>query len=545
MSIRIGPDGSIIKEEGGNTPIQATPSRPITPPRPAPVVPPRPIMRQESITSEYERKIDDMLHADVVTATQQLESDHAFGNLEATYLLGRLFFDRIFVAPNYSKSIEYWEYGAARGDINCERGLADCYFYGRGRPEDDSRAYSMYSDIFRRNPQDAISMYMIGRMTAYGWGVSKDPIKAIPIFERAWSAGYAKAADAIGAIYEFVFEQTYDNVMTALKWYQRGVERGDIRSKYHLGRVYVEGYYGVDKDEARGFRYWLEAIDDIDALTALMLYTKDGFLQQSELKFIMDTAERRADYGFSELQMWIGDAYERGRDCEKNNQKAIEWYEKAIANGEYEAAWRLGCDYKHAWNGFEENIELAYKYYRIGADADNDNCLRSLGDLLDDEYIPSLQPGESDRLRKYCLERRAQKGDSWAISRLGTALMNGYSPFKEDKERAIQCFEQLIGDENNDHSLDLVDLYIELRKTNKYSQIVPCLERAEKKYENSDYFLGLINYKYGMIYRDGIGVSRNLELAHNYFLKSHAKGYNDAKEALEHFKKGIFGWKLV
>ena len=168
--------------------------------------------------------------------------------------------------------------------------------------------------------------------------------------------------------------------------------------------------------------------------------------------------------------------------------------------------------------------------------------------MLSDEYIPGLAPGESERMQKKCLERRAQKGDKYAIASLGNSLMNGYRPFEEDKERAILCFEQIVGKEEGnstlDHNLDLALLYIELRKTEKYDQLIPCLQRAAQ-FHNTEYYKGWIDHTYGVIYRDALSVQKDLSKAHDYFLSALEKGFEPAKEDLSHFKKGFFGWKLV
>ena len=548
MSIRIGSDGTIIKDDTPQSPSNHTPMQTTT--RPVPLAGTA-VQQRTNYISDYELQMTDLLHNDFATAKEQLERDHAFGNSTATYLLGKIYFDRIFVAPDYSKAISYWEHGSSFGDLNCKRGLGDCYFYGRGREENNAEALKIYNDILRSNPQEYISMYMVARMTAHGWGVNKDIQRAISQFEQVWNGGYYKAAGELGEIYQFEFQQSRDDIMTALKWYQRGAEKGDLRSCYRLGLFFTLGDFGVPIDEVRGYNYLLKAIDDVDSLKFLLLSIINDqvdVLSSQDIARIFAVAERRAEYGFSELQLWLGVAYGDGKGCVQSKEKALYYYEKALAGGEYQAAWRLGNNYKLGWQGFDIDFQKAYKYYRIGAEADDNNCLQSLEGLLSDEYIPGLEPGESEHMQKYCLERRAQKGDKHAISTLGNSLMNGYRPFDEDKERAIQCFEQLAGNEGNDsfldHNLDLALLYIELRKTNKYNQLIPCLQRAAQAH-NTDYYKGWIDHTYGVIYRDALGVQKDLSKAHDYFLSALEKGYEPAKEDLSHFKKGIFGWKLV
>lgn len=555
MSIRIGPDGTIIKDDSQQPQTVPTYTPPTTRQVPSPRIP---VQHATNYLSDYELRMTDLLHSNFSAAKEQLESDHAFGNLTATYLLGKIYFDRIFIAPDYEKAMSYWEHGASLGDLNCKRSLGDCYYYGRGREENNAKALEIYNSVLAINPQEYVAMYMLARMIVNGHGVRKDVQRALSLFEQAWNGGYYRAAGEIGEIYQFQYQKTREDIMNALKWYQRGAEKGDAWCCYRLGLFLTGGDYGVQIDEERGYGFLLRAMDYAQAINYLLLsiITADyqNFRSPVEvltgdiINLIFSEAERRAEYGFTDLQMSLGDCYGDGKGRVQSSEKALYYYEKALANGEYQAAWRLGNNYKLGWQGFEIDLQKAFKYYRIGAEADDNNCLQSLEGLLSDEYIPGLQPGESEQMQRYCLERRAQQGDKHAIGTLGNSLMNGYRPFDEDKERAIQCFEQLAGNEGNDsfldHNLDLALLYIELRKTNKYNQLIPCLQRAAQ-FHNTDYYKGWIDHTYGVIYRDALGVQKDLSKAHEYFLSAMEKGYEPAKEDLSHFKKGIFGWKLV
>ena len=84
--------------------------------------------------SIYIDKMKDLLDANTAIAIQQLENDSAAGNLEATYLLGKVYFDGIYAAPTADRFIPLWEKGASN-NIDCLRSLGDCYFFGSGYPE--------------------------------------------------------------------------------------------------------------------------------------------------------------------------------------------------------------------------------------------------------------------------------------------------------------------------------------------------------------------------------------------------------------------------
>ena len=63
--------------------------------------------------SIYTDNIQDMLADDSKIAIRQLESDAMAGNLEATYLLGKVYYDGVYYPPNSNKVLGLWEIGRA------------------------------------------------------------------------------------------------------------------------------------------------------------------------------------------------------------------------------------------------------------------------------------------------------------------------------------------------------------------------------------------------------------------------------------------------
>ena len=140
--------------------------------------------------SIYTDKIQDMLAGNSEIAIRQLESDAIAGNLEATYLLGKVYYDGVYCPPNSNKSVELWEKGARSNNIDCLRALGDCYFFGFGYGENNEKAMETYNEVLRRNPNDHQALCQIGRMHGHGWGVPKNISHAITLLEDAWRKGF-------------------------------------------------------------------------------------------------------------------------------------------------------------------------------------------------------------------------------------------------------------------------------------------------------------------------------------------------------------------
>lgn len=531
---------------------------------------------QKDTRSSYHLQMIQALRKDYQAAISQMEQDVAVGNAEAMFCLGDMHFDGIYAPLDYKRSIALWEHGASLGNKNCRRALIDCVNYGAGKDQDKSKALSMYQNMLHEDPSDYPTMARIGRLILNGWGTTQNESTGSRMLEDAWNCGFVKSASWLGAYYaeqsdkyrdilwnskinerlDNPTEEDWRNLEKmngygelALKWFLQGADRGDARCLTQIGRAYNLGRYGLEKNDATAYSYFMQALEDDWALFFLVMAPEKGSLSDMEIQLFLETAKRVAGFGNSDLQYWLGQAYSTGIICAASLEESKHWLEMAITSKNWQAAEYLGNSYKFGWNVYPKDVKLAYQYYKIGAEADDLACLESLGDLLDDEYI-GISPEESDQTIRLCRERTAAKGDKNSISRLATALMNGYRPFEEDKERAALLFEQIVDDNRfYDKGVELARIYIELGRTDKIERILTCLNHAFENYsgdnQSARWLQGSIETIYGTIYRDGFGVKRDLARAHDYFQSAKDKGYESAEKELAHFKKGLFGWKLV
>src|SRR5699024_6071170 len=100
---------------------------------------------------------------------------------------------------NPTKAADLFEKAAGLGSMTSLEKLGDCYFYGRGRDEDNAAALEAYEKAFEATGS-SYSAYQLGRMHEFGWGVESNLDKAGSFFEKSWSGGYAAAAGNLGDI---------------------------------------------------------------------------------------------------------------------------------------------------------------------------------------------------------------------------------------------------------------------------------------------------------------------------------------------------------
>lgn len=494
--------------------------------------------------SIYTDKIHDLLVGNSADAIQQLGSDDLAGNLEATYLLGKIYYDGIYCPPDANKAISLWEKGTQNNNLDCLRALGDCYFFGFGYEENNEKAMEIYNEVLRRNPNDHQALCQIGRMHGHGWGVPQNISYSITVLEGAWKKGSGRAATEIGLIYMFDMEKTVDNIKSAIKWYQRGAERGDPKGCYRMGLLYKYGDYGLPESPKMAYQFFFSAKELSDALSILITSEGCGVAPPADMKMLWEEAERRADYGDPELQEALGQAYSRGIGVPANKELASKWYIRAIESGNTFAEYQYGMKFAIGMDGFEKDVQTAYKYLSHAAKAGQKYAMEPLADLLDDEYIPGLSMEERNSQMIYWLKKAVENGVEWAAVTLGRKYENGYSPVEVDVEKAIYYY-QIAADHDIDSVyLPLGKLYMIPGVTSNYKLAHRYLALAQEKL-TLDFQIAEIELCYGRMNKDGLGIPQNLEEAYKHFSLAASKGNVDATEELKHFKKGLFGWKLI
>ena len=494
--------------------------------------------------SIYIDKIQDMLANNFEIAIKQLENDDIAGNLEATYMIGKVYYDGIYCPINEKKAIDLWEKGARSNSIDCLRSIGDCYFFGFGYEENNAKAIEVYNQVLRMNPNDHQALCQIGRMHGHGWGFNKDIPYSIKLLEEAWKKGSGRAATEIGLLYMFDMEKTVDNIKLAIKWYQRGADLGDAKGCYRMGLLYKWGDYGLPESPKMAYQLLFKAKQLSDALSLLITSEGCGVCSSSDFKILLEEAERRAGFGDAELQEALGQVYSRGLGVPADIELASKWYLKAIESGNTFAEYQYAMKFALGMDGFDKDIKLAYKYLLHAAEAGQKYAMKPLADLLDDEYIPGLSYDEQKSQMIYWFEKAVENGEEWAAVTLGRKYENGYSSVNVDIEKAIYYY-QIAADHDIDTVyLPLGKLYMIPGPTANYKLAHRYLSLAQEK-AISDFQIGEIELCYGKMYKDGLGIPKNLEEAQKHFVLAAAKGNSEAKEELKHFKKGLFGWKLI
>ena len=118
---------------------------------------------------------------------------------------------------------------------------------------DEGRRKAMEMQLKRARAGDGYAMYVIG--LTYECGLcdyAMDYVKAVEWFRMSVKAGYTRAIDSLGTMYESGRGVAKD-YNRARKWYRKAARRGDSFAMVNLSRMFHKGL-GVTKDNRKAVK---------------------------------------------------------------------------------------------------------------------------------------------------------------------------------------------------------------------------------------------------------------------------------------------------
>ena len=301
---------------------------------------------------------------------------------EEWYLLGK----GMYELGNYAKARPNLEKALKYGNKEAAYYLGELYYSGLGTERDCARAYEYYTSALNTGIADV--NYKLGRMSLDGEGTAADYAEAKRYLEKAFELGIAEACHELGRLYEQ--EEDYKK---AAEWYKSGIARGDKLSMCGLGAIYFCGR-GVNKNYVEALRYYsmakgVETTERLYRLGWMCRYGKG--MKRNDAKaheyYSRAAAPTQNDDEYKEMALnELGSMHQYGLGCEQNLGKAITYYMAAALLGNAGAYCRLGGCYEYDSNEVKANKHLAYFMYQKAADLGDAEARRELADGKWDEY---------------------------------------------------------------------------------------------------------------------------------------------------------------
>ena len=115
-----------------------------------------------------------------------------------------------------------------------------------------------------------------------------------------------------------------------------------------------------------------------------------GHLQYQEYEQSYELLLKIAESGHANAQYDLGVIFHNGLGLDKDNEKAIYWFEKAAQQDHADAENYLGAIFKTGW-GAEQDIVKALKYLKKAMEHGNEVARDSYTDLLSNGLPPEFE----------------------------------------------------------------------------------------------------------------------------------------------------------
>lgn len=201
-------------------------------------------------------------------------------------------------------------------------------------------------------------------------------------------------------------------------------------------------------------------------------------------KHYLEAAQR----GCKEAQNNVGYRQEHGLyGFVQNKNEAVDWYKKSHEQGYPSATANLARCFYYGIGGIERNEIEAKKLWEKAAEAGNPYAIKQ----LEKQKEKSLYIGQYDEV-----ENLANQGDKSSQHKLGSRYKHGQGGRTVDYQKAAYWFDKAA---KQDHKESLFEL--------------------------------------GILYRDGLGVKKDVSLAKQYLTKAKNKGHSIAEATLNKIKR--------
>ena len=224
-----------------------------------------------------------------------------------------------------------------------------------------------------------------------------------------------------------------------------------------------------------------------------------------------------AQKGNDEAQIILAWLYEKGLFVKQNDQKARNWYQKALKNKNIDAyigMARLALDERGGLSKSDVKTYLTKAAYL------NSNQARK---ILADLYLKGNTVQPSHHLAAYWISEAAQNGDMQAQEQLGNFYLNGFG-VPQNPLKAIQFYQQAADQGSVNAMYVTALLYAEGKETQTYA-----LKKNEQK--AFLYFKKAAEHNHpaamadlGLMYYQARGASKSLPQAVSWFKKSAQAG---------------------
>ena len=300
------------------------------------------------------------------------------------------------------------------------------YYFGEYEfwPKDEHKGFTLLQECAE---YDDLAAGFLGKAYFNGEYVTVEYTKGLHYLQLADSMGSSSAPAVLGTKYLMGEGGVKKNKQTAIRYFEKGVKRGNVESMVILSILYFsdEDY----KDETRSLSYLNQAIKRKSGQACSIMgkhYMKGLKTLPKDEKKAFEFFKKSAQYGDPDGTNWLGVCYFYGIGTERNPMLAEQYWKGAAYKGEGNAAWSL---YVGITLGTFKGTEAdAKKYFKIALDKNQVDALKMwahqyvTGCPIFKDDIVYTQPQQAFRY----MEIAADQGDAQACATIAEWYEHGY-----------------------------------------------------------------------------------------------------------------------
>lgn len=236
---------------------------------------------------------------------------------------------------------------------------------------------------------------------------------------------------------------------------KNSAEQGNTEAQRFVGKCYIEGSFGVEKDFTEALEWYSKAFgNDEEGQCKLASVYYDIYNEEEDEIEAGKWLKKAAECGNADAQYDLGLYYiyanqNLDSDClnygiKQDEKEGVKWLKKAAEQGEPYAQYELAlCCFDGI--GTEKNVEAAMDWFRKSAEQGKAGAQNKLGDIYFNGLI--VEKSYTEAVKWY--REAAKKGNSDAQYNLGKCYLNGYG-VKKNSIQALEWFNKAAWNGNEE-----------------------------------------------------------------------------------------------
>ncbi len=260
-------------------------------------------------------------------------------------------------------AVKWFEKGKAVGNVAAMAGYAHYLENGWGMPIDERAALAEYRRLKEKFYGDPDYKLMEANLLVSAFDTTlRDYKRAYQLYEEIGDQPFLPNYDAIGTSYIYGTFTSIDSTK-AYHYWLRGARKKDVKSMIHLAQ-----YHDI-LDNSDSVDYYLKMAYEQESEDAAQMLAGRCYETDSELA--KRYVHQAADWGSREALVGLGEIYVNDNEMDK----AIECFDRAIANGYYDAYYNKA----NVVANKQEDVSQAIKLLEEGGKKGSGLCYLTLG----------------------------------------------------------------------------------------------------------------------------------------------------------------------